>query len=381
MWFFVVCIIFYVTSASSWVLVPTCHMAPGDRWNIRHELDKLSRFTGHDQLDKYTKNWMRQQARKLTIPLAIDEKVSNLRLMDGNRLAILSDKRRWEVDLLTETPTFQHKLRKNGKYSLSMDGTRLYHFAYEPSIDCHVVKCNGSPVLITQSFPYHVTESLDGHTACVGLCSENVMVASLDTWGLPQKVELVRMNDVALASVGIRDKTFHGLLGGQLVVRDGASGERIAHTLRRQKDLVAPSVRSMDVEMFGFEYACYLGRQDGVVTVCRYDETPDGDDISEVSSRLLHRSPVTKIRCSYNRVASADDDGHVIVTDMHGTKTMYSMLMDGPGDVCLDLNQRFLVVGRGNLVHVWDHDHVPVVPVPFSRPKKNKGGGGRSVLR
>lgn len=373
----------FMGHAHAWPRALTCK-APheNNRWHLRQELDKLSRFTGHDQFDKYTKHWMRQQAMQFSVSLGVCERVASLRLLPGNRLAILSDRRRWEVDLLTGHVTSQQQLCRHGKYTLSMDGCRLYHAAYDASMDCHVIKCNDSPVVMTDSFPYHVTESVDGGTACIGLCSETVLVASLDDQRRHWDVERVCVHDVALASAGLRGKTFHGLLGGRIAVRDGATGKWASHALRPPSGpAVAPSVRSLDVDMFGFKYVCFVGRQDGVVSVCRYDETPDGDDLAELSSRRLHRFPVTKIRCSHHRVASGDDEGHVVVSDMHGTKTMYSLHMDGPGDVCFDLDQRFLVVGRGNVVRVWDHDYVPVLRPPRSRATKPRGDGGSSVLR
>lgn len=384
MWVLVLCFI-YAVSVNSWRLTPTCTLPSENRWKIRQELDMLSRFTGHDTLDKYTKNWVRQHSIQRTILLGDAEKVTSLRVVDRNRLAIVSDKRRWEVDLQTGETLFQHKLLASGKYTLSLDGRRLYHTSYEPRLGCHVVTCNGTPMIVTDEFPYHVTESLDGATTCVGLCSEHVMVASLDGKGHLKALQRDHVEDVALASVGLKDKVFHGLLDGRVCVRDIETGARYMHTLRRQKDSVVPSVRSIDVEMLGPTYCVYVGCQDGVVRACRFDEGAKTSEILEFSSRRLHRCPVTKVRCHSSRVVSGDEEGHVVVTDMHGTKVMYTILMDQSGDVSFDLNQRFLVVGRGNVVRVWDHDHPMLGMLGMHRAmhhrKRGKGGGGRSVSR
>ncbi len=368
--------------ASAWRPGPGVSMSYQDsRWTFRQNLDMLSRFTGHDQWDRLAKNWMSQQSLQYTTRLGKDEQVTAVRLMDGNRLAVLSDRRRWEVDLLTRRAVVQHKLCRNGKHYLSLDGRRLYHAFYDSSMNRHVIQCDGTPVLFTEHFPYHVTESLDKTTMCVGLCSESVIVATLDGADSPGKVERVLLNDVALASVGIGDKVFHGLMGGNVGVSDTLTGSTLMHALCRLegKDVV-PSVRSLDVERWGPHYVCYTGGHDGAVRVCRCD---DSGGVSNISTRLLHRCPVTKIRCHSHRVASGDDDGHVVVTDMHGTLVMYNILVDGPGDVQIDLNERFLVIGRGNVIHVWDHDHYGVIPLPGAprrSPRNRGGGGGRRVL-
>jgi hypothetical protein len=378
MWAFIVHVAYATAVVSAWRPTPPC-MSAQERWTFRQDLDMLSRFTGHDQCDKWTKRWIRQQALQYTVLLGRNEKVTDVRLMDGDRLAVLSDKRRWEVDLLTRQAVAQHKLRLDGKHHLSLDGQRLYHVYYKPSMNCHVIQCDGTPVLTTDTFPYHVTESLDKRTTCVGLCSQNVIVAKLDASGVAQNVERRLLNDVALASVGFGDKVFHGLMGGKVGVWDTVTGSTFTHALRRLEGKEVPSVRSLDVEMLGSNYACYTGGHDGAVRVCRFDAS---GEVADISTRVLHRCPVTRIRCHSHRVASGDDEGHVVVTDMHGTLTMYNILVDGPGDVQIDLNQRFLVVGRGNTIHVWDHDEYGVVPLAGGRrPSRNKrGGGGRRIL-
>ena len=368
--------------ASAWRLPVRCLAQP----NLRHEMDMLARFTGHDQWDRYTKNWLRQHAIQRTLSLAAGEQVESLRILRGNRLCIISDKRRWDVDLATGTTLRQLPLHRTGRYSLSMNGN-LYHVAYDASAGRHVLRSNGHPMMVLDEFPWLVTESMDGNTACVNVCSEDVVMARLDAEGHPSAIKRLAMRDVALASVGLKEQTFHGLLGGKVCAYDMETGKTVVHTLRRPQGLVVPSVRCIDVDATGFTTSVVAGCQDGSVRALRYDSSGDAPDMTEFANRRLHRTPVTQIRFQCNRVASAgDDDGSVVVTDLHGTKTMYTMTMDGSGDVSLDLDRRFLVVGRGNTIKVWDHDVSNDVRRPHlgqrrgSQGKKGGGGGVKIVL-
>lgn len=365
----------------------TCH----DRWHLRQELDKLSRFSGvPSQADAFASNWLRRNAVHKTFHIASEECIQALRLVDnGRRLTVLGSKRLWDVDLGRDTVSAWGTLRKERTYALSNRG-RVYSVSHDPVVGHpRVVECDGKPMFTTISSVYSVAESLDGTIAAFGLGSKHLVVVQAadddddndDDRDRPADVRYVFINDVALASAACGTRVFSGLLNGAVHVYDVDDGSQSLHVLRTATDTrTLSTVRSLDVEMRGGLLYVYAGVQDGTVCCLRATTAKtDGDGLHELSHRQLHRAPVTQVRGHSGRLVSADADGRVLVTDMTGTKLMYDLTF--PGRVVVDITSRILVIAHDNAIHVWDHGDGPrpLRDNIIRTPNVSRGGGGGGI--
>ena len=347
---------------------PTCSMSSSGHSGhsghsnpntFRHEMDMLSRFTGHDTMDAFTKNWMRQHAIRKTHVLPHTDRVRDIGFQgDGGVLSIVSTRRQWTLDLESGDLSQHRTLDPRHRYFLSP--RRLYSTYFEG--DHHVVACNDRPVIRTGAYPYFVRESQDEKIVMVGLCAENMRVVRLDVQGMPTASLCVDTSDVTLASASCHDMVFNGMLNGGLVVRHLGDDKDTFHLLRNP----SVTIRSIDVEAIGSSVVVVVGFQDGLVKACRYDPLVDRHTMHEFSNRHVHMSPIVGLRCQGGRVVSCDDDGHVVVSDVHGAKIMYNLRASPKvealdEETSVDISRRYLVVARGNRVNVWDHDppHVP----------------------
>lgn len=362
-------------SADAWTArtPPTCSM--NDK-RYKHELDMLSRFTGHGQLNRYTKNWVRQRALKKTYHLPPNEHARDLCFRDEHDLALVGSSRQWHIDLdasdvvlvpgQTLDPTHRHFLSPSRRYSTYYNKGR------------HVVEMNGESLVLTDAYPYFVRESLDGDAVMVGLCAEEMVVVKLNKVGLPSTVHKLH-TDVTLASASSNHLVFNGLFNGQIMVYDMVDGKESSYFSCDTFN----SIRSLEAESLGSTVLLYIGFQDGCVKGVKYDPFMMDDQFHEFCARNLHRSPVSRIRMSSGRVVTCDESGRVIVSDLHATKTMYNLdfATDDDHETFVDITDRYLVVAKANKVHVWDHGQENELPRPKKKPRyKNKGGGGKFKL-
>ncbi len=351
--------------------VPTCSM--NDK-RYKHELDMLSRFTGHDHFDWYAKNWMRQRASKKTYHLPPTERVRDVCVRDGHTLELVGTTRQWRIDLETCDVQAGQTLDPKRRYFLSPH--RLYETYYDPE-HRHVIDMDGQPLAQTDAYPYFVRESLDGTAALVGLCAEEMMIVKMDRQGSPSTVTKLS-TDVTLASVSSNHLVFNGLFNGQLVVHDLLDAKESRYGT---SDAAFNSIRSLEAESLGSTVLLYIGFQDGCVKCVKYDPfLTSNDHFHEVFVRNMHGAPVSRIRMSSGRVVSCDESGRVIVTDLHAVQTMYNLeCVAGPEEETLvDITDRYLVVARANKVHVWDHGVENELPRRPHEPKpRNRGGGGK----
>jgi hypothetical protein len=365
------------------------------RWQLRQELDMLSRFTGHDSWDKYTQNWMRQLARRFAVRIGPKESVQRVRLV-GHELVVVGTARQWRFHLTCGRTEVSPPLPRHRQFIPSWDGDRLFSMHYDAALARHVIEVDGQSLATTTRAPSFVHEARDGATAVIGLCSEEMMMVS----GLreapmasPPRTHRVPMDDVALASVPFRQYVFSGLLRGDLHVYDVESGRgmQFAPPRLHSKDMrspppPSPPVRSIDVDRQGPLYTVHMGCQDGTIKMLRLEAQPQQEGLQQVSqpsTRHVHRHPVTTVVSHAHKVASCDESGHVVVADVHGTRTMYDLAFDADNDgVAIDMNARFLVVGHGDTVHVWDHENaweLPRRPGPNkAQARRRRGGGGGS---
>ena len=344
-------------------VVPT--MMTTYRSSSRHEMDMLSRFTGHE-VDFFTKNWMRQHAVRKTYTLPVAESIRDIGLGEnGKDLSIVSSKRKWTLDLENGLLMQQHKnLNPMHRYFLAK--RRLYATFFDQ--DHHVVTCDDRPVLRTAAFPYFVRESDDEKTMMVGLCAENMHVLRLDEDGMPTTSYCVDTSDVTLASASCSDLVFNGMLNGGVVVRNLADDKDTFHVLRNP----SMTIRSLNVEAIGSSVTVLVGYQDGLVKAFRYDPLVDRHTMHEFSNLRVREVPILDMKCKGGRVVTCDEKGHVVVSDVHGAKVMYDLRparnLEGSGDdTKVDISHQYLVVACGNRIHVWDHDppHA-IVPLPSS---------------
>lgn len=374
------------TMSHAWRLPWTCSSSSSSSMNLRLELDMLSRFTGQDQWDSYTKNWLRRRATFKTFSLIPSETVRDVRLLeDGQTLTVLSDKHRLHIDLDVGTIDIRQHLQKDTRYILSPNNSRqMYTILYDRDIGHHVISLNNTPLFVTQHYPYVVTD--DNNTIAISLSSQEIIIGTTEERF--RDVRKISTGDVALASIALDGRIYNGMLKGDLCIYNEKNGLLSVHVFHdpnqdttSSSSSSSSSIRCLDVESLGNNSSyVFLGLQNGVVKACRYDVLQDlPPEISQCSIRKLHRFPVSRIRFHAGRIASCDEDGRVIVTDMHMVKTMYDMSFESHDDTCIDLNERYLVVGSGNKIHVWDHEDTGVYNSMKSDRRNDGrcGGGGR----
>lgn len=372
---------------SAWRLPVRCSISN----DLRSQLDMLSRFTGHDQWDSYTKNWLRRRATLKTFPLMESEKVRAVRLVDdGTSLAILSDKRRLNVEIENGTIQTQHPVEKDTRYIQSSNGHDVYTIRYDRQFDHHILSHNHIPFFVTRHYPYVVTDHVvmdqgtmnTNITISIALSSKEMIVGTLDLTGGGGFRHFHKTNipDVALTSVALDDNVYHGMLNGDLYVYDKNDVSSAVYHRGTTTTRHASSIRCLDAVSIGENSSwVFLGNQDGIVKACRYDMTPDRvPEMNQCSTRKLHRFPVCQIRFSSGRIATCDESGRVVVTDMYGAKIMYDLTFQSHDETYIDINQRYLVVGEGNKIHIWDHEDTYIYDSMFRNiPKSRRNGGGR----
>jgi hypothetical protein len=379
-----------VFTTNAWRLPMRCSTSN----DLRLQLDMLSRFTGHDQWDSFTKNWLRRRATVKTYPLMLPkEKVRGLCFSEedhGNSLEILSDTRHLQLDLETENiQCHNHQLQKDTRYILSSHHRGMYSVRFDRDFDHHIVSHNQTPLFVTKHYPYNVASSKN--TTSIALSSQEIVVGTLKSGNGGNGFETFRkisIGDVALTSVTVQNKVFSGMLNGELSVYDTEKDLLSIHIFNESLSSATSTaaagtiIRCIDVEWIGSDsYWVYIGRQDGVVKGYRFDFSENHPpEISACCTRKLHRSPVTSIRFSAGRVATCDEDGRVVVTDMYGAKIIYDFVFEQEKETYVDINQRYLVIGSGNKIHVWDHDDTytynSMALDPQTRRRRNGGKGG-----
>ena len=277
----------------------------------------------------------------------LPETVQELRLSpSGGSVTIVGRRRQWSLSIRDHLLSVKGWVDPWCRPVVSDDGSRVMQLEFSRK---HVIKEGGKVVAGTNACPVFVYASGKTGSVMAGLCSREVLYLGGDGSSACETVT-VPCDGPALCGVLRDGYGFLGCMDGTLCVFQTTTKEWVRTDTVRG----GSPVRCLDVVPLGVAGYCIVtGHHDG--TVRTYSWSPPTLDAPVLHSIFcdLHASAVTSIVGNPVRMVTADEDGHVKVSNRLGV-TLWSFWA-GSEEVLLDMDDRYLVVGCDRTVRVWDH--------------------------
>ena len=306
-------------------------------------------FLGHsgDHV-KLHRTWLEQKGCESTFYLS--ENIRDMRLGDKSAITVAGRRRRWSIDLEKKVVGVTGWIDAHEKPVVTDDGRRILTFmsSFPP-----VLKDGDHHVVMEDSCPIFVYASGKTGRVLTGLCSERIHL-----WTGKQSeggvvVPLVEGSGAPLCGSLCGDYAFVGCMDGTVAILDVSTRDWVVHS--GYVTGRASPVRCLDVVSLGVAgYSILTGHHDGSIRT--YSWSPPSHTLTLHSVFCdLFDSPVTCISGSPLRMATADENGRVVVSNRLGV-VMWSFKFPARGTpVLLQMTDRYLIVAGDKTVRIWDH--------------------------